>query len=407
MAISPTLKNRIESLDVLRGAAILGILLANIFAFAWPSLGESIGKGVPIPGMNDWVEGMRVAFVTGKFRGLFCLLFGAGLYLQYTKLAARGQWPGVYLKRTGVLMGIGLIHALLIWYGDILFLYSLTAFLAFMLVKLDDRAILITAVGCLSFTFFCGSAVFGAMAFVGDEIAGLPGLESLMPSTEIATYQNGTYLEQVVHRATYLGQNLSSFFVFIPEVLGLFLIGIYMMRSGILVKPSAHRERVKALAWVGGTGLMLNLLIGVSIGFTGNQELKFLAEMGLNAPLAIGYALLGAVLVERNPGGIFSKLLAPVGKVALTSYLLTSVLCTVIFYSWGGGLFGKLNYWGMMGVVLGVWVVLIGVAHFITRRYSMGPVEYVWRRMTLGDFGSRQVQPETRPETLGLPPRME
>ena len=128
MAISPTLKNRIESLDVLRGAAILGILLANIFAFAWPQLGEMMGAGIPIPGMNDWVEGLRVALVTGKFRGLFCLLFGAGMYLQFTKLEARGGWPGTYIKRNLILMGIGLIHALLIWYGDILFMYSMIAF---------------------------------------------------------------------------------------------------------------------------------------------------------------------------------------------------------------------------------------------------------------------------------------
>lgn len=402
MAISPTLKNRIESLDVLRGAAILGILLANIFAFAWPSLGESIGKGVPIPGLNDWVEGLRVALVTGKFRGLFCLLFGAGLYLQYTKLAARGQWPGVYLKRTGLLSVIGLVHGLLIWYGDILFLYSLTAFIAFMMVKFDDRALIWTAVGCLSFTFLCGGGVTLAMSSVMDDLGGIPGMEVFYPSTELAVFQSGSYLEQVTHRVGFLGQSFSSFFIFIPEVLGLFLIGILMMRSGILIKPSVHANRVKTYALVGVIGLVLNLLVGIAIGLTGGENLKYLAEMGLNAPLAIGYALFGAVMVERNPGGFFSQLFSPVGKTALTSYLLTSVICTAIFYSWGGGLFGKLDYWGMMGVVLGVWVVLIGVAHLITRYFAMGPVEYVWRRLALGDFRSKKADELE----AGLPPRL-
>lgn len=410
MAISPTLKNRIESLDVLRGAAILGILLANIFAFAWPQLGEMMGAGIPIPGMNDWVEGLRVALVTGKFRGLFCLLFGAGMYLQFTKLEARGGWPGTYLKRNLILMGIGLIHALLIWYGDILFMYSMIAFGAMWFTRASDKTLLITGSAMIGACFLCGAGIVGAMAALGSDMGagGSGGMDfGLNSQRELAVFGAGTYLEQLQMRGMTFVFMLFNLPMIGLELGGLMLNGMYLMRSGVLAKPSANPTLTRNLMIVGGVGLLLNLVLGASIGMTGNHDVELLAEFGLNAPLCIGYAIFGAVMVERNPGGLFSRLFAPVGKVALTCYLLTSVICTTAFYSWGGGLFGKLNYFGMIGFTFGVWIVLIGVAHLITRRYSMGPVEFVWRRMTLGDFGSRQVQPEAGPATLGLPPRME
>lgn len=385
MNVAPTLRNRIQSLDVLRGLAVLGILLANIFAFGWMATEQMSGGGSSIPGLNYWVEGMRVALVAGKFRGLFCILFGAGLFLQYGKLKSAGRWPGVYLKRTLILAGIGAIHITLIWFGDILFAYSLTALIVMWVAGLDDRIILGLGIGMLCLISMCGLGIVAAMGLAGSGFGGGIDLGGLLsPSNELRVFQTGSYLEQMKFRLVMSGLSLSQFPMMVLELGGLFLIGLWMSRKGIFAKPSAHLHITRTLLVVGGIGAILNLAIGVGIALTHKEHLSYLIEFGLNAPMAVGYATLGAVLVEKYPNGSINRLLAPVGKMALTGYLLTSVLCTTFFYSWGFGMFGRLNYWGLMGVVFGVWVLVIGFAHFWLRRYSMGPVEWVWRSLTLG-----------------------
>jgi uncharacterized protein len=402
MAVAPTLKSRIQSLDVLRGIAILGILLANIFAFGWTEASEMLGGKSHIPGMNYWVEGVRVAFVTGKFRGLFCLLFGAGLFLQYGKLKAAGQWPLTYLKRTAILMFIGGIHLVLIWFGDILFMYSLTAFIVMWLIGLEDRAILGIGSGMLVLTTLCGLGAVAGSAFTSG-IADVGS--SQISAREMLIFQSGSLLEQIQFRLPVAGKTLIFFPFLFLELGGLFLIGLWMARKGIFAKPSAHPTITNWLLAIGGIGALLNLAIGFGIGITHNKELTIPIEFGLNSPMAIGYATLGAVLVEKYPNSALSRLFAPVGKMALTGYLLTSVLCTTFFYSWGLGMFGRLDYFGLLGVVVVVWIIVIGFAHFWLKRFLMGPVEWVWRALTLGRFSNRiSAQSELENSGSNVPP---
>jgi len=407
MAIAPTLKGRIQSLDVLRGIAILGILLANIFAFGWMDASEMMGgKKEPIPGMNYWVEGLRTAFVTGKFRGLFCLLFGAGLFLQYGKLKAAGKWPGTYLKRNAILMGIGAIHIVLLWFGDILFMYSLTAFIVMWMAGLDDRWILGISISLLLLSTMCGLGSAAAMGMMQGGSSGGMGLGSMFSSAnELRVYQSGTFLEQMQFRLPVAGMMLLMFPMIFMELGGLFLIGLWMARKGIFSKPSAHQKTTNTLLAVGFIGLLINLGVGVAMAMTRKDHLSVAVEFGLNSPLAIGYATLGAVLVEKFPNGILSRLFAPVGKMALTGYLMTSVLCTFFFYSWGFGMFGKLDYTGLMGVVLGVWIIVVVFAHLWLRKFTMGPVEWVWRSLTLGRQSLKtQTASVSENSDIGLPP---
>ncbi len=403
MTVSPTLKSRIQSLDVLRGVAILGILLANVFAFGWMEASEMLGYKSEVPGMNYWAEGLRVAFVTGKFRGLFCLLFGAGLFLQYGKLKAAGKWPLTYLKRNVILMGIGAVHLVFIWYGDILLMYSLTAFIVMWMAGLEDRPILGISIGMLALSSLCGiGAVAGQMA---SGSSGGGGGSRLSSSNELRIFQSGSYLEQLQFRLPVAGISLAFFFFIFLELGALFLIGLWMARKGIFAKPSAHPKITLGLLIVGGIGALMNLVIGVAIAMTRKDDLSIVVEYGLNAPMSIGYATLGAILVEKFPGAALSRLLAPVGRMALTGYLLTSLLCTTFFYSWGLGFFGKLDYWGLLFLVVVVWVIIVMFAHLWLRKYAMGPVEWVWRTLTLGSFYSKpEIESEPTSDGANLPP---
>ncbi|MFM9874214.1 MAG: DUF418 domain-containing protein [Fimbriimonadaceae bacterium] len=403
MSVVATLRNRIQSLDVLRGVAILGILLANIFAFGWTDASEMMGGHLPIPGLNYWVEGIRIAFVSGKFRGLFCLLFGAGLFLQYGKLKAAGKWPRTYLRRTAILMAIGAIHIVLIWFGDILFMYSLTAFIVMWLVGLDDRVIIGIATGMLFLTTLCGIGSVAAFSSSSEAFGEFGSF--FTPQNEMRIFQSGSFYEQLQFRLPIVRLTMSFFPVLFLELGGLFLIGFWMAKNGIFAKPSAHPKATLFLIIVGILGALVNIAIGIGIGITQNEKLSMAIEFGLNAPMAVGYATVGSVLVEKYPEGILSRLFAPVGKMALTGYLLTSVLCTTFFYSWGFGMFGKLDYAGLIGVVLVVWIFIVTFAHIWLRKYAMGPIEWVWRSLTLGrqDLKLSDDRNEITGDT-GLPP---
>lgn len=407
--VAPTTQDRIPSLDVLRGAAILGILLANIFAFGGPMLGMQLGIEYAAPGTNDWVEAIRIALVSGKFRGLFCLLFGIGMYMQFLKMESRGVWPKLYLKRNTWLMVIGLIHGLLIWFGDILFMYSALAFVAMWMVRMSNKGLLIVASSLLTCYFFIGLAsalVMSSPMMSGDMMSADFGgfFAMFQPENEIAAFQTGSYLEQLKYRAISLIFVIFGLPLLAFEIVSLFLIGIYMARTGVLTKPSAHPELVKTLLTIGAAGLVLNLVAGLTLPLLDFEWAGLFPEMGLNAPLTIGYATLGAILVERRPKGFISKLLTPVGRTALTCYLLTSVICTTYYYSYGFGQFGRQDYFQMLGFVLVVWVIIIVFAHLWMRKFPMGPIEHLWRTAALGKQTPAE---ETTPIESDLaPPRI-
>lgn len=382
--LAPTVKNRIESLDVLRGIAILGILLANIWSFGWMSFAEQFESGLVIPGLNNWVEGFREFLITGKMRGLLCILFGAGLYLQYVKLKASRKWPLGYAKRTALLSCIGLLHIVLLWYGDILFMYSLVAFAAMLFVQLDDRWLVGFSIGALILSTLCGVGATASSIFSSGGSSATGIFSQFSSANELQVYQSGTYLEQLQLRLGQAALIIASLPVFIFEMLGLFLLGFWMARKGIFTKPSAHKQSSSILVIVGIIGVLLNLMIGYAIAITGNSSYSGILEFGFNAPMSIGIAIFVAMFVEKTPSSAIAWLVAPVGRMALTCYLMQSLLCTVFFYSWGGGMYGKLNYWGLYGVVFAVWVCNILFAHLWFKKFKLGPIEWAWRTLALG-----------------------
>lgn len=380
---APTVQGRIESLDVLRGVAILGILIANIWSYGWPTFGASFGPKYPIPHTNDWVEGLRVWLITGKMRGLLCLLFGAGLYLQYQKLSAAGKWPGLYARRTLLLAAIGVLHIVLLWYGDILLMYSLIALGAMLFVRVPPPWLAVTG---------WSGVFFSTLAGLGMTVADLTGGPSnpgslysrFAPPTELLVYQQGSLLEQLQLRVSQAGLIIGSLPLYSFEMGGLFLIGMWMASQGLFRQPSARMSIVRWLAAVGVVGVLLNGAAAWQVATTQKASYETVVEFGLNAPMSVGIAILGACLTENFPRGWFARLIGAPGRMALTTYLMQSLLCCAIFYGWGFGLFGKLDYWGLLAVAAAVLAANIGFAHAWLSRFTMGPVEWVWRWLSYG-----------------------
>lgn len=406
--IRPTLAHRIPTLDVLRGFAVLGILVANLPAFALPMASAMMGEGLRTPvGHELWAMVLTQIFVTGKFRSMLAILFGVGLWLQYVKRSAvPGNWPGGYLKRTGWLLILGLAHAVFLWYGDILAIYAMTAFVACFLVGLDDRKqqiliglgyglMLLAGVGMLAL------GLTGNMSWSAADM-GLPP-----PAQELITYGQSGYLAQVAARGSLLGFLLGNGLFFVPFLLPLFVIGMRLAKSGVLAKPSAHPRTVRQLLWVGwGLGLPLNLVALLGLDLASPYDLHYYFEFLGGPVLALGYLTAGALIVERaRERGRGLEGVAAVGRMALTSYLLQSVLATWIFYSWGLGWFGQADRAGLLIATIPVWAGVIAFALVWQRRFAMGPVEWAWRCLTEGRrLPLRRAEVVAEPEPPSAPP---
>lgn len=390
-----TLQNRIGSLDALRGIAVLGILLANIMAFAVPSLESRQTMSLPENSLDAWVEVVRQWLVTGKFRGMLAILFGIGLHMQFTKRSAAQSWPMGYVRRTLFLALIGFVHAVFIWYGDILFLYACTALVAMLFVKLPTNKIIPWIAGFGIFAFFLGMGLMFLMnAMPTDGPSQLGPLEPYLgEQAEIETFARGSYFSQVALRLLLFVIAAMQIFLMLPSLLTLFLTGILLGRTGFLAKPSAHPQ-IKKWGWICfAAGLFTNAVPMLSYALGSRYGWGYASEFSLSPILAFGYLTLGATIYEMRPRLL--ALVEPVGKMALTSYLLQSLLCTFIFYSWGLGWFNRLSAIEMLLAVAVTWVIVIIFAHLWLSRYSIGPIEGVWR-----SWSERQKIPWRRPSTV-------
>lgn len=376
---------RLPTLDVLRGIAILGILLANIPFFAYPSLKEML-LYVPRPqaGLDLLIDQWHTFLVNGKFRGMLCVLFGAGMWLQYKKLSAnRPDWQKIYTRRMGLLFVIGCVHGFFIWYGDILAVYSITALLSFWLAKYETPTLWKIIGGLAGFALISG-LVFMSLPSSGTmDLGGSDPASKWMAGAiagESTAYASGTYALQFVYRAVlFLGSLLSAAFL-APILAMLFLLGIVLTREGIFQRPSenpALRNRLLIAAAV--VGIPLN---GAALFISDSSQLagyQMLVEMFGGAWLAVLYLTLTAMAMESRWGQWIFRPFQNVGKIALTTYLSQSVICSFIFYSWGMGLFDELNRAQLLQVVGLVWIWNIVFAAVYLRFFDIGPVEWVWR----------------------------
>jgi uncharacterized protein len=382
--IHPTVFGRLNTLDVVRGMAILGILLANIVAFSRPALAEMIGvMEDPQDLVDRWAEALRLAFVSAKFRSSLAVLFGVGMYLQFQRRSAiDGNWPGGYLKRTAFLFLFGLLHFLLLWWGDILMVYAIVASIACLLVGVGDSALKWIAAGAAAVSV----AFAGLFALLAALIPGDFGMgDAWSAEREYAVFAEGSYLEQLLYRLEFLPLALSSIFGIAPALFALFAIGILFGRSGVLAAPSQHpaiRNRVLAISL--GIGLPLNMLALLAVPWGGYFTFMTVWELAVGPLLAPAYVMLTAMAAEARLFPRLSSIVSKVGRMALSCYILQTVLCVAIFYSWGLGLYGRLDAIQMLGVVVVVWLANGAFAHLWLSRFSIGPLEWALRSLTEG-----------------------
>ncbi len=390
---------RIDTLDIIRGFAVLGILLANITAFSNPELAYYWPGALPGGGNAGdravWLA--QYVLVDGKFRGLFTLLFGAGMVLFIDRAGAGRQ-----MRRLALLLIFGLLHFYLLFTGDVLVTYAVGGFVALIAIRWSAPRLL--AAGVIGFVAgsllmvaeFAPSAIVEAQVVAGQA---LPEgelenrehwAEELAAAKQQGEVMGGDSLPAVVaHRwQNYYLAGMTLIFVLF-ETGPLILIGMGLFRAGIFTSADARTASRRAARAGVAAGLLLNLAVGSWVWLAGLPPyLTMLAFFGLlplcNLPLIMGAAVLlsdGAMAIRESWLG---QRLALAGKMAFTNYIGTSLVMALIFQGWAGGLFGKMHRLELLVVVAFGWALMLAGSSLWLARYRYGPLEWLWRCLTYG-----------------------
>lgn len=393
-AIPTQSTNRIISLDVLRGFAILGILIMNMISFAMPGAQYlNPMAGGPLTGPDKWAFIFSQLFANQKFMSLFSILFGAGIVLMTSRMEQQGNSPAVrhYFRNFWLLL-IGLFHAYVLWYGDILVPYAICSIWLFFFRKKSPRTLFIWAGIFYLINLSIGLSTGWSMhQWPPEQIAEtcaswLPSAEAI--AQETAAYR-GTWLEQLpVRMETAIGmQTFIFFFTFVWHITGLMLIGMALYKTKVL---TAERSTTfyKRLTIIGfGLGLILGI-IGLIQNYAHNWSCEYSFFIGSqfnflgSLPMALGYIGLIMLLCKSRFATTLKEWLAPVGRAALTNYLMQSIIATMIFYGHGFGLFGTVGRAEQWLYILGIWVFQIFFSRWWLKRFKFGPLEWLWRSLT-------------------------
>ncbi len=390
MATATGSAERIEILDALRGFALFGILLANILVWSgWVLMTDDQRLALAGPGEVAWQYRFHHLFVDGKFYTIFSLLFGAGFALQIARLAARGaDGLRIYRRRVLVLLAIGLVHSWLIWDGDILTLYALLGLLLPLFHRWRERNLLLGAaflifvvppVGMLAFSLL-GWAPHEALYALSFAMAEAMGADA-SPDKAIAWVSRTDFMGWFswTFSGTPFSWGLRLESWRIPKVLGIMLVGMAVGRrlvaGGLLDNPRLLRRL---------------LLVGFAVGLPASLAYAALPRQSQadwpsligTVPLAFGYAA-GFVLLWRRARPLLRHL-APVGRMALTNYLMQSIVGTLLFYGIGLGLVGRLEPLAIYGVALLIFAAQLLFSSWWLSRHQQGPAEAFWRMCTYG-----------------------
>ncbi|WP_270166935.1 DUF418 domain-containing protein [Paenibacillus sp. SYP-B4298] len=373
-----SLKERVHFLDIVRGFAMLGIIIVNYFLIVDSVKGFDMASVDVFRNLVSW-------FADGKFVTLFSFLFGVGFIIFMDRAAQRVENPTkLFARRLSILLGFGVLHITFVWVGDILAFYAVIGFLLLAFYKLTPQMILRWIIALI--VIQCLTPVFTMLYNVVNTAS--PAMSKFGDFT-LSSHNSGlTYLESIGVRWADMATMASSSFPTVYSMFIMFLLGVYFVKMGFFEKMEEKKNIWKRI-WVISTtaflitqsSILLELIkpfenmlwmeipsiLGQSGGLTGSMF-----YMSTLAMLFIHVPQMRSVLM------IFTK----VGRMSLTCYLLHSIIGTVLFLGYGFGLADQIQSSGTFMIGLAVYVVLIVFSTLWLRWFKNGPVEFIWRKLT-------------------------
>jgi uncharacterized protein len=393
--ISPTLlSERYHSLDLLRGIAVLGILIMNIQSFAMIQAAYMNPTAYgDFTGINRWIWILSHIFADQKFMTIFSILFGAGVILFTQRAEAKGvSAAGLHYRRTFWLLLIGLAHAYLLWYGDILVPYALCALVVFLFRKKRAKTLFIIGIIFISIPSIIYLLTGWSMQYWSPEQI-QETLIGWKPSPEIVAKElsdlRGGWLEQMNQRVP--GAFFLETYLFLIWSMwragGLMLIGMAFFKWGFLTAERKEEFYKRGLTIGLVTGLVF-IVFGLIRNFQADFIMKYSFFFGPQFNywgslfLSFAFICLIVLLSKRSIKNRLFNSLAGVGRTAFSNYLLQTVICTTIFYGHGLGLIGYVERGTQFLIVIAVWVFQILITNIWLRYFRFGPAEWLWRSLT-------------------------
>lgn len=390
-----TVRERIQSIDVMRGVALLGILAMNIQDFSM------IGSAYWNPttygdfhGLNYAVWYVCMLFAELKFMSIFSMLFGAGILLMTSRIEASGRRSGpIHYRRMGWLILFGCLHGYLLWSGDILFTYGFCGLFAYLARKWKPRTLIVAGLlfVAVSTVLYVGS--YETFPYWPHDTTAQMVEQMWAPSQaaqakELATYRAGWLVEEKDRVVQTFGLQVQGMvFLTFWRAYGLMLVGMGLFKLGVF----SAQLPARIYRWFIAIGLLIGLPIivfGVQQEFRHHWEMRtsFFLDFQYNywASLLVCLFWIGLVMLICQKGWLkgTTRRLAAVGRMAFTNYLTHTFVCTFLFYGWGIGLFGKISRTEQFGIVLVIWAFQLIVSPWWLNRFQFGPFEWLWRSLT-------------------------
>jgi len=398
----PVVQNeRSDILDVLRGFALFGVLLDNIFGFTgWGFLTLPMRETLSTWPVDGIVGLSELTFINGKFYSLFSLLFGIGFSIILVRNQQRGINPlKIFYRRLFILLLIGAAHLFLLWEGDILFLYALIGMILPLFRKFSDKALVITAAVLILSPIILDCIYILFQAKPGD------GLERLAMRTDIkngvptdSTYANYLYkpgsgfhewrnwqASGWAYRYSYILDSNR-----IPKVLGMFLLGFYAGRKMMYLHLENYVSLFKKLRlW----GFVVGIPAAIACTYFEIFQKHIPNPIGLThttfyalsvVPLCLAYTSVICLDWIKKKGNSKLKVLAPMGRMALTNYLMQTILGITIYYGVGLGFGGNIGPAIFIPIGLVVYAFQVLYSNLWFKYFNYGPFEWIWRMLTYG-----------------------
>lgn len=375
-------QNRIETIDILRGFSILGIFLVNMPSFHSPLMDID-----PLTWWNQNPDHILYILVDvlaqASFYPLFAFLFGFGAILLAERSAERGQsFPSLFFRRMMTLLVIGILHAFLVWHGDILINYALFGFLFVLFYKWRGKTLLIFGALMYILPFAALSLMMLLMAATGNSLS----IETnfIQAEATMNTYQNGSFVEITMQRITdwYKVNNFANVLLLFFSIFPHFLMGAGIAKLRWLHNPKLHQKK---LLWIAAITLLAGFLLK-TLPYTteGNMATDRIQDF-LGGPIvSFAYIFLFTLVFQNQKLTKIFTPIAAVGRLSISNYLLQSIVATLIFYSYGLRLYGKISFTTGILFVFIIYISQMVLSLLWLKYFYIGPIEYIWRFITYG-----------------------
>ncbi len=407
--------DRLPVLDVLRGFALMGILIMNMPGFSYSGWHESDGSHYWLGAADQLAEEVRDTLFSGKFNSLFSVLFGLGFTIQFARMQQADPLHAdkLYLRRLLVLFAVGLLHACVFWTGDVLHVYAVLGIvLLFGLRRVSDRGLVLVMVGCIVYPLLASllRVAFVSKAFVATRVA--QGKD--FAATADAAYGAGGFVDAMRENLRVMAHEYGDLYA-LWGTFGWYVSMTLTLLLGVLAGRRLWAQRIPELMPIIKRLTWITLVAGLSLSAVaqviwqmnrvpGPSLIKTFAGLCYNVSrpmVMVFYVLLIVQLFQKDALKPLFKPFALAGRMPLTNYLMQTLICTTLFYNWGFGLWAQVGpAWGLLLSLLIFFAVQVPWSWWWLKTHERGPMEALWARLT---YGRRTARGVSLPAATGAP----